>query len=179
MPRLLGCLIVSTMLALVACGGSGNDATTPAGPTVAQPTATPNVYATATAYTAAGTATPPPTIAADPNAIPNTPAGKQLAWVMQFFFSIDPTQLDPRDITPRFTEQFLNALPVERLTASIKTFTEQHGRVTFAGLVSPPTETELAAYLNSSSGERFIIRIRVEDVMPYQMEFFRVEPAPQ
>ena len=58
-------------------------------------------------------------------------------------------------------------------------FTEQHGTVTFTGFVTPPTATELAGYLMTSSGERFIIRIRTEEVSPYRMQLFRVEPAPR
>lgn len=169
----LGCLL----LVLSACGGSDNNATDPAPTAAAQLTPTPNVYATATAYTAAGTPTPFPTLAADMNVIPNTPAGKQLAWVMQFFFSIDPTQLDPQDITPRFTDQFLAALPVDRLTASIQTFKANNGDAVFTGFVSPPTETELAGYLMTTSGKRFIIRIKVEEVAPYRMQQFRIEAA--
>ena len=76
---------------------------------------TPDVYATATAWTALATPTPDPANATTLNGIPNSPAGKQLAWALQFLFSIDPTQLDPQDIAPRFTEEFLTALPVDRL----------------------------------------------------------------
>jgi hypothetical protein len=176
---LRGVLVAGIVVACIGCGGSGDGDDAPSAQTPAvEPTPTPDVFATATAFTAGPTPTPIPTIAGVPDAIPNTPAGKQLAWVMQFFFAIDPTQLDPADITPRFTDAFLAALPVDRLTASIQTFKAQHGDVTFTGFVAPPADTELAGYLMTTSGKRFIIRIRVESVAPYRMALFRIEPAP-
>jgi len=170
-------LAFGLIVTIAACGGSGDNTPAPATP-AAPATPTANVYATATAWTALATATPNPANATSPAGIPTTAAGKQLAWALQFLFSIDPTQLDPQDIAPRFTDEFLAALPVDRLTASIKTFTDKHGQASFTGFVSPPTDTSVAAYLTTASGEKFILKLQTEDTAPYRISMFRVEPAP-
>lgn len=110
-------------------------------------------------------------------AVPDTPVGRQLAWVLAALAD-GARALSAADITARFGPEFLAALPPEQAAAGTRQLATAYGPFTFEGFVRPATDIQAVALLSARTGDRLTVIISVEPVAPHRIRALTFQPAP-
>lgn len=119
--------------------------------------------------------TPP---ASPPVALPETPVGDHLAWVLEQFNS-GARDLTEQDIVGRFHPEFLTTLPPTFLVGLFQETAAQYAPIVLTGFAYPPTETGAIALATADGVLPIAITITVEPDAPNRITRLEVgEPAP-
>lgn len=166
------------LLPLAACARSPQTAALPqmaqpatvAGPANATTTVPTAVAATAPTAVAA-TTTAPTAVAATtlPAGVPDSPAGRQLAWVMA---AIEHPP-SAADTTPHFVPEFFGHVPLPQVVALFAQLSPQLSPLTVDHVELEPKADSLTAVLRAggatAKGQRFKFALRIESAAPYRM----------
>ena len=110
--------------------------------------------------------------------IPATPVGQQVAWALAQLNS-DAVSLTEADVNARFSPEFLAVvMPAPDIVASLVRTAAERGPFTFAGFAYPPTATTAIALIETKTGERGSLRIKVDGGTPARIIGFEVSEAP-
>jgi beta-lactamase class A len=110
------------------------------------------------------------------NVIPETPAGEQLSWALEQV-NDGGTGLSSEDITGRFSDDFLAALPVADLIAVFTGYLAPNGPMAVARFEGGVTATRANALLTTPSGQPWHVRLGVEAAPPYRINDLFFEPS--
>jgi beta-lactamase class A len=111
------------------------------------------------------------------NVIPATPAGDQLSWALQQV-NDGGSGLSSKEVAGRFSDDFLDALPVADLIAVFTAYLAPNGPMTVARFEGGVTTTRANALLTTPSGQPWRVRLGVEPAPPYRINDLFFEPAP-
>lgn len=115
------------------------------------------------------------TPAATTVAIPATPVGEQLAWVLAQLDGGAAT-LTEADLAAHFAPAFLaNFLPAPVLLDQLRQIAREHGPLTFAGFAYPPTATGAIALVVTAGGQQVGLVLTVEAEPPHRIT--RLDPG--
>jgi pimeloyl-ACP methyl ester carboxylesterase len=118
--------------------------------------------------------TPP----SSPVALPDTPVGEQLAWLLSQFNG-DADQLTEEDIAERFDPAFLATLPAQVLVGLIHESATEYAPFELTGFVFPPSETAALALVKLGDGTTLAITITVSPESPHRITRLELgEPPP-
>ena len=106
--------------------------------------------------------------------LPDTPAGEHLAWVIESLNAEDPITED--EFNERFTEQFINMVPLVQIIAGMAQIANEYGPVSFDEFMEPPTDTRIVARLNTSTEEAILVAIMTEPEEPHRIDFLQLFP---
>ena len=110
-----------------------------------------------------------------PTALPDTPVGRQLSWVLGILNG-DPITVD--DVTARFAPSFLSTLPATQAVASTQQFARTYCPFTFEGLIRAATDTQAIALIVGNDGSRITVVVSVEAAAPHRITALILQPAP-
>lgn len=100
--------------------------------------------------------------------IPDTPAGTQLAWLID---TINDGDFDESALAERFSDAVLAEAPLGDLMAVMEELAEVPGDVFVDGYVVPPTANDVIAILGSSDSESLTeVQLSVASAPPHRIE---------
>jgi pimeloyl-ACP methyl ester carboxylesterase len=112
------------------------------------------------------------------SAIPATPVGEQVAWVLAQLNG-GATTLSAAEVTARFSPEFLSVvMPASELVASLGRTAAERGPFAFTGFAYPPTTSQAIALIETKAGERGALRIQLDRGEPARIFRFEVTEAP-
>jgi pimeloyl-ACP methyl ester carboxylesterase len=110
--------------------------------------------------------------------IPATPVGRQVTWALAQLNG-GAARLTQADVNARFSPQFLAVvMPARAIVAMLGQTAEQRGPFTFAGFAYPPTATQAVALIDTKTGERGSLRIKLDRGKPTRIVSFEIDEAP-
>lgn len=111
--------------------------------------------------------------------IPDTRAGRQLAWTIEQLNN-GGAGLSRSDVESRFTDEYIEALPAQRLIETFATMSTSLKPVTLARLEGGATDQHASALLATKSGY-WRINLALEFEEPYRIDdyWFETVPIPQ
>jgi pimeloyl-ACP methyl ester carboxylesterase len=110
--------------------------------------------------------------------IPSTPIGKHVAWALAQLNG-GAAKLTQAEVSARFSPQFLAVvMPARAIVAMLGQTAEQRGPFTFAGFAYPPSANQAVALIETKTGERASLRIKVDRGTPARIVGFEVDEAP-
>jgi pimeloyl-ACP methyl ester carboxylesterase len=118
----------------------------------------------------------PATPSASPVAIPSTPVGDQLTWVLAQLNG-DASTLTQAGVEAHFTPAFLAAFPVSLLDLLRETAT-QYAPITVTGVPFVPTETGAVVEVDLGTGEHAALYLVVEAAPPHRITRLDLSEAP-
>jgi pimeloyl-ACP methyl ester carboxylesterase len=101
-------------------------------------------------------------------AIPETPVGEQLTWILAQFNG-DADQLTEQDIAERFDPVFLAMLPAQVLVGLIQESATEYAPFELTGFVFPPSETAALALVQLGDGTTLAITMTVSPDSPHRI----------
>jgi pimeloyl-ACP methyl ester carboxylesterase len=111
-------------------------------------------------------------------AVPATPVGDQLTWVLDQLNG-DAAALTETEIAERFDPLFLIPLPAPALLGLMQETATQYGPFTLTGFAYPPTETGATALVRTGDGMAAAITITVAAEPPHRISRLEFgEPPP-
>ena len=114
--------------------------------------------------------------AAPAEAIPDTPVGAQLSWLLGLLTGA-PVSLSDADLADHFTNDFLKLVGASTLRSSFTQLSVGDGPVSVASFVTPPTATAALAIIAGKSSTRYEVSISVEVTEPHRISGLRITPA--
>jgi beta-lactamase class A len=121
-------------------------------------------------------ATPTASPVAATVAMPDTPVGNQLSWLLGLLTGA-PVSVSDAEIADRFSSYFLRQVGASELRASFNQMSVGEGPVTVVSFVAPPTATSAVAIVAGKSGTRYEVSISVEVAAPHQIVGLRISPV--
>lgn len=116
------------------------------------------------------------TPAATPVAMPPTPVGDQLGWVLAQLNG-GAAALTEAEVAAHFTPEFLVGFPIPLLDL-LRDTAAQYAPVTVIGLPFPPTATGAVATVDLATGERAAVYLTVEPAPPHSITRLDLSEAP-
>jgi pimeloyl-ACP methyl ester carboxylesterase len=116
------------------------------------------------------------TPAAAPAALPGTPVGGQLTWVLAVLNGGAAT-LTPAEVSARFAPAFLSAVPAELVVALTQGWAAS-GPFALAGFTRPPTATQANALVTGGDGTPVVVPVAVEAAPPHRITGLNFAPVP-
>lgn len=105
-----------------------------------------------------------------------SPAGEHLSWAVEQV-NDGGASLTAEDIVARFSDDFLNALPVNDLIGVFTAYLAPYGPMRIARLEGGVTATRANALLIAADGEPWRVRLGIEVTEPYRINDLFFEPA--
>lgn len=118
--------------------------------------------------------TPAPSVS--PVALPDTPVGHQLAWVLEVINS-GAGELTAGEVQEHFSPDFLTAVPAAQMVSSTQAIAGQLAPLRFVRFEGESTETEAIAYVESDTAGAFNLSIAVNPEPPHLIVGLLIEPA--
>lgn len=118
-----------------------------------------------------------PVTSVTPSAIPDTPVGRQLAWLLEQLNGGAETAT-AGEITDHFSPDYLALRTPEEMLSAGRDAAIAYGPVIFLGFVEPPTDTEAVALFRSEQEGDLLVIIAVEPAAPYRITAVSIELAP-
>jgi hypothetical protein len=112
-----------------------------------------------------------------PAALPTTPVGEQLAWVLGVL-NDGARSLTPADVTARFAPAFLAAAPPEMAIGLTQQVAVAYGPFALQGFTRPPTATQANALVTGGVGTPLVVPISVEAADPHRITGLNFVPVP-
>ncbi len=109
--------------------------------------------------------------------MPETPVGRQLAWVLAMLED-GASGLTTEEIGERFAPAFVAAIPPEQMVALTRGFADAFGPFTFAGFTRPPTEIQANALVTGANDVPIVIPVAVDDAPPHRITGMNFAPVP-
>jgi pimeloyl-ACP methyl ester carboxylesterase len=116
------------------------------------------------------------TPAVNPVAIPDTPVGEQLTWILAQFNG-DASTLTEADLNDHVTPSFMAAFPFPLIELLRDTAT-QYAPITVTQIPWPPTATGIVAEVDLGSGEHAAIYLVIEATAPHRITRLDLSEAP-
>ena len=116
------------------------------------------------------------TPASPAEALPDTPVGEALAWVLTLL-NDGAASLTSDEITARFAPAFLAAVPPELIVGLPRQFSAD-APYAFHGFTRPPTATQGNALLSGRSGTPLVVPLAVEAAPPHRITGTNFVPVP-
>jgi hypothetical protein len=108
---------------------------------------------------------------------PASPVGEQLAWVVEQIGG-EARSLRMSVLEERFTEEFLEALPVKELLDTFRELARSLPEVALARFEGTVTETHAVAIVTTDAIDDWRISIGVEEATPHRIESLFMSPVP-
>lgn len=128
--------------------------------------------ATVFADEASPVASPGPTL----DAIPDSPAGRQLLWILSVINDDGPIP-DDDELRERFTPAFVREVPVQEIADVIFEIRSILAPLIVDEILGEPISTELSVAASAQDGVDVIIDIAVEPYPPYPIDGLLFSPA--
>jgi beta-lactamase class A len=109
-------------------------------------------------------------------AIPDTPAGSALTWVLAQL-APDAPSIDPAEIELHFTASFLAAVPADQLVSVFDQIRAGYAPITLDSISPDSTDTQLAANITTAAGEAWLIYVEVEATGDHLITGLLFQPA--
>jgi pimeloyl-ACP methyl ester carboxylesterase len=109
--------------------------------------------------------------------IPATAVGRHLGWALAQLNGGAAT-LTQADVRARFSRQFLAVVMPARAIVAMLGQTAQRGPFTFAGFAYPPSATQAVALIETKTGERASLRVKIDAVKRPRIVALEVDQAP-
>lgn len=109
-------------------------------------------------------------------ALPDTPVGMQLSWLLGLLTGA-PVSVSDAELANRFTTDFLTQVSASELRSSFNQMSVGEGPVNIDSFVAPPTPTSAVAIVAGKSGTKYEISINVEAAMPHRIAGLRISPV--
>jgi pimeloyl-ACP methyl ester carboxylesterase len=109
--------------------------------------------------------------------IPDTAIGRQLRWALAEL-NRGAAGLTATAVRAHFSPEFLSAAMPASGVAAMLGQTAQRGPFTFVGFAYPPSATQAVALLDTRSGERGSLRVRLDGHRPQRIVALEVDDAP-
>jgi pimeloyl-ACP methyl ester carboxylesterase len=110
--------------------------------------------------------------------IPATPVGRQITWALAQLNG-GAARLTQAEVNARFSPQLLSVvMPARAIVAMLGQTAEQRGPFTFAGFAYPPTATQAVTLIETKTGDRGSLRIKLGSRQPHRIIGFEIDEAP-
>lgn len=108
--------------------------------------------------------------------IPDTAAGRQLAWVLS---KLDPNAGQPSfdEVNQHFSAAFLAQIPAEQMAPTIAQLAAEIGPISILGFEDAPAETELSLRFATRDGEPWLLVLQTEPAAPFKIDGLFFQPA--
>lgn len=110
-------------------------------------------------------------------ALPGSPAGLQLAWVLDHLRTDVPPLTIP-EIEKHFSPDFLVQIPADQLIAVFQQVSSGYGPLVVTGYVENDAGSEIQANVTTSTGESWIVYLVVEETNEHRIIGLQFLPAP-
>jgi pimeloyl-ACP methyl ester carboxylesterase len=115
--------------------------------------------------------------AATPAAMPTTPVGAQLSWMLGELED-GAAGLTPDEVTEHFVPEFFGVVPLEQAVALTQQVATALGDFTFIGFTRTPLETQANALLIAEDGMPWVAPLSVEASAPHRITGLNFGPVP-
>ena len=130
-------------------------------------------------------AQPSPIASPTAGAVPDTPVGRRLAWVLATLEN-GAAALTEAEVSARFAPAFFAVLPPAQAVAGTRQAAaaigpasfHAIGPASFQGFVRPPTDLQAVGLVTGRSGDRFVVIVAVEAAAPHLIRTLTLQPAP-
>jgi beta-lactamase class A len=109
--------------------------------------------------------------------LPSSPVGEQLGWIMEQIGG-DARKTRRSQIAERFTDEFLEALPIEDVQQTLRDLAETLPEVALARFEGTVTETHVAAIVTTGAIDDWRVSLGVEEKPPHRIETLFLAPVP-